>query len=202
MIKINYQIPKSSLETITENLFAILVEEIGYQVTNNYLPSIAVFIERQSAANDAECPMIKLELAGAKPTGSSADSYEEVEYMFKIEVVTTGSKSSTNSASYNSAILNQRICMVIRYILNHPSYKTLGTNTVNTVGIKKMDIVDVDTMDTKNTPRDNIAKMKMTEIFFSVTANESNLYPTTNNLITDIDIRFKDATSETGYIVK
>lgn len=201
MIKINYQIPKSTLEILMENLFAIIVDEIGYQVTNNFLQTVYVFVERHSAANDAECPMIKIELAAVKPTGTSANSFEEVEYMFAIEVVTTGSKSGSRSASYNSAILNQRLVSIIRYILNHPSYKRLGTNKVSSSGIKKMDIVDIDPMDTKNTPRDNVAKMRMTRIYYSVIAHEANLYPTSDNLVTEVDIRFIDATSETGYII-
>lgn len=201
MIKINYEIPQSTLELLMQKIFVIIADEIEYQVTNGYIEPIKIFVEKQSASDDSECPLINISLAGAKPTEIGAYGTEQVEYMFCIEIVTVGSKTTTGSASYNSAIKNQRLYSVIRYILNHPSYKTLGTNKISTMGIKKLDIVDIDTMDTRNTARENIAKMRMSRLYFSVTAIEENEMPQGTTIINQIDLRFKDTTSETGYHV-
>lgn len=185
-----------------EKIFAILTDEIGYQVTNGYIEPIKIFVEKQSASDDSECPLINITFSGGRPTENASYGTEQVEYMFCIEIVTVGSKTTTGSASYNSAMKNIRLYSVIRYILNHPSYKTLLTNKVSTKGIKKIDIVDIDTMDTRNTARENIAKMKDSRVYFSVTAIEENEMPQGTTIINQIDLRFKDATSETGYHVK
>lgn len=189
-------IQTQNFELVRDAIGSILTVELNNQKELQGLKEdILVYSERSFPIQNDELMTINISLESGDYTGKTQrDSAGKM--MFNIDIYTIGKNSPSGSGSKDSAFRLHKFIGMIRYILSHTSYRTLGM-TPGFIGgseIESFYIMDADLKQDSN-------YVKMARITFAVRINE---YQSMENgiIIDEALTRVKLDETDLGFIYK
>ncbi len=173
MSKITNIINAQAFEIIRDRIGTILQDEIDNQSVityDPYLASINVTIENKAPTDITELPTINVAVASGDYGNKNQGSVDGT-YSYNIDVYTCAESTSSIRGDKKSTLYLQRIIGLIRYILEDPTYKTLGYNPLPVPIILGTMVSNVSF---KEIDKDDSYNVAMGRVVFTVKANESN----------------------------
>jgi hypothetical protein len=194
MSKITGPIPPQSFELVRDRIGEILADEINNQfaiVTNNPDLKATVWVERFFPFDETELPAVVVMLAKGSYDGQTQIQADGT-YTFNIDGHFR-SKSKADGKGDKKAMLNlQRLLGVMRGILDHPEYTTLGFQNPF---VMKRHIKDISIADPNG---NDVSAVVMGRLTFEVKVPEKyNLK--VPGLISGYDTTVKLEETEKGY---
>ena len=161
-------ISRQNFELVRDAIGSILLIELEAQKQKqDFDENINIFSERTNPIQNDELLTINLSLeSGDFSNKTQKDS--EGKTIYNIDIYTIGKSSPSGSGSNDSAFRLHKFIGMIRYILSHTAYRTLGL-TPGFIGgsqIESFFIMDADLKQDSN-------YLKMARITFSVRINEN-----------------------------
>lgn len=194
MAKITNIIEKQNYELIRDMIGKILFTEIKnqLQLTDNDIFKCDIFVERNTPVDKIEVPTIIVSLASINFDNKNQTTVRGTTDYY-IDVYTSAISGSTADGGQRASFNLHRIAGICRYILEHPTYKTLDfpAGIIYNVEVKSLNIRSLQGNDTMNTA--------MGRLVFSVAATETNGYQCACDL-SEYYTNVKIDTSNQGYV--
>jgi hypothetical protein len=189
-------IPVQNFEIVRDTIGALLKTEIENQKTKQPLrlpEEVGVFLERTIPISDGEELVINIQLdSGNYDQKTQKDSQGKTFYV--IDIFSKGFAGSGQSGSENSAFKLHKYLGIVRYILQHTQYKTLGLppGFIGGTAFENFTFFESQQKEDSNF-------VKMGSISFSVRIQENQLMETGVNL-GEIYTQVKLDNTDLGYV--
>jgi len=173
MSKINIEIPVQNYELYRDKLAIILQDELDnqYALTGNELFNLKVFCERFVDFDNTELPALNVYFRDARNLEKNHRS-TKYEYSYIIQTNVSNRTSVNERGDVLSSLKLQKLTGVIRYILEHEAYKTLGlTLSISNIFNTKINTLQI----IKPTVRDSV-NVSGSVIEYIIQANEDEGY--------------------------
>lgn len=118
--KLNSQFPPQKFELIRNIIGAILRVELDHSILTDSTLRVTTITSRLTSLDKEELPAINITFAGSTPIAKDNDGVR-CTCRYNIDVH-TNSKDDEESA----LVIRDRLAGVVRYILDHPEYASLG----------------------------------------------------------------------------
>jgi len=194
MAKIDEIIPPQAFENIRDRIAEILIDELNNQFVLTYNPEIdaTVFVEKFINFDETDLPAINVSLGRGNTDNKNAMA-SDGSYRYFIDVYTRAKTSPSGPGDTLATKKAHKIMGLVRYILEHPEYVTLGfarPSILNTL-LESMSFQDPTEKDGNN--------IVMGRSVFMVKATESEnlIVP---NLIEGFETSVKIDESSVGYV--
>lgn len=140
-------IQQQNFELVRDKIGAILAEELAGQAVLNFsekaLTGVVVHVDRSVTFDHTELPAVNVFLDGGTYDNETIEK-QDGSYSYNIDIYTASKTSQNVSGDKNSLRNLQRLCGIIRAILQSPHYLTLGFSrpSVSVRSVKSIQIQD------------------------------------------------------------
>ena len=164
MSKILDAIPRQNFEIVGERIGEIIFDELNTQKdVQQFSDPINVFSERTIGFGNEEQIFINVTLSSASYSEKTQKD-QQGETIFNIDIFSNGKESDNTTGSKDASLRMQKFLGMIRFILSHTEYKTLGF-PLGFIGGTSFDSFEI--LDPDYTRQDG-SFFKMCRILFSV----------------------------------
>ena len=189
-------IPSQNFEIVRDSIGFLLSQEINSQKqkqNSRFTEDVNVFLERTTPIDNSEEVVINVNLASSD-FNNKTQKDSQGKTFFNIDIYSKGAASSIESGSLNSSLKLHKYIGLVRYILQHTEYKTLGlpSGFIGGTNFENFTIMEYSN-------KEDSDFFKMAVISFSVRIQESQSMSETIDL-NEIFTNVKIEETEKGYI--
>jgi hypothetical protein len=188
-------LPQQNFELIRDRIGAILSDELSNQSMlhgNNADINPTVFIERTVAFNHSEMPALNVMLARGTYDGQTVKQSDGT-YLFNVDVYHKSKSSSGKKGDSEAVFKLHRLLGLVRAILEHELYKTLGFTPPFIMSRKVLDLTVADPEST------DAGSTAMGRVVFQVKVIENNP-ASVPSLIAGYDTEVKLELTDKGFM--
>ena len=189
-------IPKQNFEIVRDAIGYVLKQEFisqSQKENSRYTENTEVYLERTTPIQNEEEIVVNIVLASSDYSNKTQKDSQGKTF-FNIDIYSTGQASNTKSGSLDSAEKLHKYIGLIRYILSHTEYKTLGLppGIIGGTQVENFSIIE-------NKMEQDSDFFKMATVYYSVRIQENQSLEHAidlNNIFSQVKLEL----TELGYI--